>query len=342
MGGPDALASRVVALAGESVLARAVRQAVLRAAADERHVLIVAEAGLDAEGVARLVHEAGPLAGAPCVVVDCAASDAASLEATLFGFVAPPRRRDGSAWRPAALERVGPEGGVYAARGGTLVLANIVESPAAVQGRLARLVRDGEMLAGERRRPVPFDVRLVATAPPTIEADVEEGRFRPDLFRRLATLRIDLPPLRQRVEDLPVIVARLLEECCRAAAVPPKHLTRAALAVLAALPWRGNLRELRTVLERIVTSVADQTVQVEQVLAHVRWQTPMVALRPNGPLREARRQFERAYVAAVLEQYGWRMSEAARALGVQRPNLYRKLRQLGLARLGLGRGRSKS
>ncbi len=341
VGRPEELAEHLVELVGRSPLARAVRQAVWRAAAGERPVLVVAEPGVDAEGVARLIHRTGRRAAAPFVAVDCATPDPAALEAALFGSLAPRRGTDRPAARTGGLERVGVKGCLSAARGGTLLLANAVDLPASAQGRLARLLRDGELIVEPRKRPDRFDVRLVATAPPTIDAEVQDGRFRPDLFRRLAAERIDLPPLRRRGEDLPLIVERLVEEGCRAVGAAPKHLTQAALALLAALPWRGNLEELRGVVARLVASVEGETVQVEHVLAHVPWPGGSVAIRPNGTLREARRQFEREYVAAVLERHAWRMSEAARELGIQRPNLYRKVRQLGLLRVGLPRGRSK-
>lgn len=323
-----AQAAAPVELLGDSVAARASREAVLRAATVTRPVLVVAEAGLDAAEIARFIHRVGPRAAAPFVAVDCAALDAEGLEVTLFGA----GRTERAGTRAIGLERVSPDSRLNAARGGALVLLNVVELPASLQGRLAGLVRDGEMIVGRTRRVVPFDVRLLATSPPTIDDDVGEGRFRPDLFRRLAAVRIDVPPLRQRPDDVAAIAGQLLRESCRSAGVPPKQLTQAAAALLAAFPWRGNIRELREAMARLVTSVKEDVVHVEHVLAHVGWESPLVASRPNGTLRDARRQFEREYVAAVLERHGWQMSAAARELGLQRPNLYRKVRQLGLVR----------
>lgn len=328
-----------VALLGQSPVVRAAREAVLRAASGEEHVLIVAEAGLEAEEIARVIYLRSSRTGAPFVLVDCASCDPTSLEATLFGTSAF-RHRGRQGGGATALERVGPDGCIRAARGGVLVLANVVELPASVQSRLARLVRDGEMMVGRAARPAVFDVRLVATGPPTIDTDVLEGRFRSDLLRRLAGVRIDVPALRQRPEDLPVVAARLLEASCRAAGVASKHLTQAAVALVGALPWRGNIGELRAVMDRLVRGVSEEVLQVEHLLGYVRWEGSPGPVRPNGTLREARRQFEREYVKAVLERHAWRMGAAARELGILRPNLYRKVRQLGLLRASAPRGRS--
>jgi two-component system nitrogen regulation response regulator NtrX len=155
---------------------------------------------------------------------------------------------------------------------------------------------------------------------------VAEGRFRPDLFRRLSPARLDVPPLADRPEDIPTLVVRLMLDVSPDATARP--FTEAALGLLAALPWPGNLAELRDVVHRLAALPAGP-VKVEDVLAQIRVAGPRPA--PElGSLREARRRFEREYVAAVLMRHGWRMSEAARTLGIQRTNLYRKARQLGI------------
>jgi DNA-binding NtrC family response regulator len=194
--------------------------------------------------------------------------------------------------------------------------------------RLARLARDGEaLLDGE---PVPVDVRIVASAPPTIDEDVHEHRFRADLYRRIANSRIDLPALRERPDDVPALAERVLLEVCAALVVPPRTFTQAALALLSALNWPGNLAELRTVIERVVAESSGPVVQIEQVVPALQLKRASGPFLPAGKLRDARLRFERDYIAAVLQQHGWRVAEAAETLGIQRPNLYRKARQLGI------------
>jgi DNA-binding NtrC family response regulator len=163
-----------------------------------------------------------------------------------------------------------------------------------------------------------------------IDSDVRESRFRADLFRRLAVSRIDLPPLRDRLEDVPALGARLLEDLSAAAGLPPRSFTPAALALLAALSWPGNLAELREVVERVMADTGDQVIQIERLLPALQLDRANTAFVPAGNLRDARLRFERDYIAAVLQHHGWRMADAAQTLGIQRPNLYRKARQLGI------------
>lgn len=291
-----------------------------RSASARGGLLILAEAGIDTEAIAREIHLRSPRASAPFVRVTCALADPAALERELFGD---------RAGKAGELETVSEGSRVAAARGGTLFLQDIAELPAPAQARLARLARDGEMeVSGVGE--VPFDVRLMASSTPDLDAEAEEGRFRADLHRRLGSTRIEPPPLRQRADDIPLLAAHLTRELCGARGLPPKTFAPAALTLLAALPWHGNSGELRTVLERVIVTASDEVVQLEDLLAHIKLDGAPKLLSPNGSLREARLRFEREYIAAVLQHHRWRMSDAAKALGIQRPNLYRKARQLGI------------
>jgi len=287
-------------------------------------VLIEAEPGLDPEAVARAIHQGGR-SGERFLRLDCAGTDAVDLEAALFGT------RGNRRHRGSALEVVSDKGLVVRAGEGTLFLANIPELPASTQGRLARLLRDGEMTVRETRHVASLGARVTAAAGPALPQDVEEGRFRDDLYRRVGTLRVEIPPLRRRPDDLAAITAVLIETICRNAGLPLKKPTPMALTLLKACPWRGNTRELRTFLERVVLDAASETIQLEDLLAHVRLDGRPAPAAPTRELREARRQFEREYIAAVIRHHHGRMVDAARALGLQRTNLYRKIRQLGIA-----------
>ena len=304
-----------------------------KAASSRRHVLIVAEPGLDIEEVAREIHAGGPTASGPFVTVDCPATDPIQVEQDVLGGKPARRTRRSS----APLEVVSPDSRLATARGGTLFLMGVNELPASVQVRLAWLLRDGEVRVDGSRRPAKVDVRLIASTVTTLEADVDEGRFRSDLYRQLSRIRIELIPLRQRAKDIPAMVQHLMQDICDAAGVPVKTFTEAALALLSSLPWRGNTRELRAVLERVALAEPEAVAQVEDVLEHVRLDTRSMPIRPNGNLREAKTQFEREYIVAVLRRHGWRMREAADELGIGRTNLYRKARLLGIQRVKAGR-----
>lgn len=193
---------------------------------------------------------------------------------------------------------------------------------------MARVARDGRVLIsgdGSAAR-----VRLIADAPVTIDGAVLSRRFRKELYRRLATSRLDLPPLRDRREDVPDIATRLLEQVCSARQVSRRRLADTTLALLSALDWPGNLAELRSLLERVVDDTADDVIRIEQVVPALQLDRGRPPFTPAATLRQARMRFERDYVSSVLQQHGWRVAAAARTLGIQRPNLYRKARQLGI------------
>ena len=261
-----------------------------------------------------------PHSAAPYVIVECANGDAARLDRVLFGATAGDP--------PTDLESVSSDSRIAAARGGILFLQDVAELPAGPQARLARIARDGEVRID--RAPIPTAFRLVASAPPGIDGDVSSHRFRADLYRRLSAVRIDMPPLRERAEDVPALAVRLAEDICATRGIGARTFTQAALALLTALTWPGNLAELHEVIDRVVTETREDVIHVEHVLPALHLHRAPVPFAPTGNLREARLRFERDYVAAVLQHHDWRMADAARTLGIQRPNLYRKARQLGI------------
>jgi NtrC-family two-component system response regulator AlgB len=307
-------------LEGHSPAITRVQELVRRAALLDGGVLLTAERGADVDSVARELHRRSHRAAAPCITVECDGADASRLVQQLFG-TAPPLA-------PTELESISPGSRIAAARGGTLFLKDVTELPAAVQARLARIVRDGEVLVDGQ--PTATDVRFVAGASPSVDAEVHAHRLRSDLFRRLAAVRIELPPLRSRLEDVPAMAARVLEELLAERGLKPRAFTQAALALIAAVTWPGNLRELQAAIARAVGESGDHDIQVEHLLPSLHLQRTPARFVPTGNLREARLRFERDYISAVLQHHAWRMADAAQTLGIQRPNLYRKARQLGI------------
>jgi DNA-binding NtrC family response regulator len=293
-----------------------------RAAESDDSVLIVAEAGFCPERIARSIHQASPRASEPFITIDCA-DDHASVVHRLFGTDRHTHVGYEVAHGGSAIAEVGR---------GTILLSDVSEMPAAAQLRMSRLLRDGELRV--RRTMAAIEFRVMASAAPSLEADVHQRRFRPELYRRLQRLRVDVPPLRDRAIDLPVVIDAALAETCRSRQV---HCTLAPAArtALAALRWAGNLDELRTVLARLVDRCAGGAIRQEDVLADLQQMKshPRTGIQAFTSLREARQSFERDYIASVLESSGWRMTEAARILGIERANLYRKTRQLGITRL---------
>ncbi|PYR42360.1 MAG: hypothetical protein DMF93_06065 [Acidobacteria bacterium] len=296
---------------------------VTRASAMRAGVLIRGEEGTGRQIAARAVHAQNGAAGA-FVAIDCAAHDGDDLDDALFGRAARSRHGEGP-----DLERVGERGALYRARGGTIYFQNVAEAPARVQARVARVLRDREAVFAETGQPIDFDVRPMAGVDPEFDVAVSEGRVRDDLLRRLAVIRIDMPPLRRRREDIPALANYFLRDICASRRLPPKVVSRPALLLISALPWRGNAAEMRTLLETVVGAVPDSRgIGLEDVLAHVRLDGGSTSFPDGGTLKQARSRFEREYIGSVLEQHKGRISEAAVALGIQRTNLYRKMRAL--------------
>jgi DNA-binding NtrC family response regulator len=311
---------------------RIVMELVRRAAPGRCGIVVTGERGSGHEMIARAVHSHGPRPDAPFVSFDCVGSADDDIEAALFGSAS--GTREGRSPERRTLERIGTDGRLHAARSGTIFLKNVLELPARVQMRLVRVLRDREVvLEGDGDRPArPFDVRPIASVEGSLEGALEEGRLRPDLYERLSLIRMDVPSLRERREDIPVLASHFVKALCRSNGVPLKTLTRPALTLLQALPWRGNAPELRGLLERLVLLIPHGLIRLEDVLAHTQIESSVSPTGLDATLRQARNRFERDYIAAVLHHQHGRIAEAARVLGIQRTNLYRKMRRLNLIR----------
>ena len=310
------------ALAGSSLEVTRARQASETAMTERSPLLLVAEEGFDTASIAHWVHE-GSRSGLPFVMVNPAHEEPGEIETALFG--------SGSRNGAQNVEVLGAGSAFLRAGRGTIFIDGIAELPSVVQRRLARLLRDGEARSGGRVA-APLEARVIASAQPTIHNDVSEGRVRADLYRRLASQEVVVPPLRTRPADFASLVPAVAAEVSRRLDRPAPTFTQSALTVLAALPWRRNLQELDALLERILRAAPDDGIKQEDVLAQLSFDGAFSRRAPSASLREARLRFERDYIAAVLEQHQWRMSDAARALGIERANLYRKTRQLGISR----------
>jgi len=311
------------ALAGSSLEVSRARQACEEAMSERTPLLLVAEEGFDTAAIARWIHE-GSRGGEPFVMVNPAHEEPGEIEVALFG---PAPRNNGS----HPVEVLGSGSAFLRAGRGTIFIDGIADLPAVVQRRLGRLLRDGEAKAAGRV-PAPLQARVMASALPSIHSEVSDGRVRADLYRRLASQEVVVPPLRMRPGDFVSLVPAVAADISRRLDRTVPTFTQSALTVLSALPWRRNLQELDALLERILRAAPDDGVKQEDVLAQLSFDGAFSRRAPSASLREARLRFERDYIAAVLEQHHWRMSDAARALGIERANLYRKTRQLGISR----------
>jgi DNA-binding NtrC family response regulator len=282
------------------------------------------------------VHASAQQASGAFVAVYCDTFAPADADAILFGLPAGQRNDGGAAGAPRGrYERVWPGGALHEAVNGTLYLRRIEEMPERTQSRLARVLRDGEALIGASNTPARLNIRPVAAVDLGFEREVSDGRIRPDLHKRFAATTITVPPLRERREDIPALASHFAACAAMEAGLPPKALSAPALSLLAAMPWRGNARELLDLIGPLVTATPDPEIGLEDLLQHLNLEDKAAsppAMRAAATLREARARFEREYIAAVLAQHKGRIPEAARSLGIQRTNLYRKLRSLRVPR----------
>ena len=325
-------------LFGESQLIREVLSHILKAAASKTGVMVSGEAGTGRGLVARAIHACGHASDAPFVPVYCNKLLPAEAERLLFGNSA---QGDGAPRPGGVREFVDPGSLLYNALGGTIYFRNLEELSSRVQARLATLFRDRELQTRRGGEAIPFTARPMTAVDLDFHAHVDEGRVRLDLYRRFAEFQIVLPALRDRREDIPALAQFFVDQACRSEASFGKTLDSGALAILAAMPWHGNSRELQSLLAGLVRKTPDPVITLQALLEHVRLDSagggPHVAL--GAPLREACARFEREYIAAVVARHHGRIRDAATSLGIQRTNLYRKLRALRLAKPnGMARG----
>ncbi|HJL14402.1 MAG TPA: sigma 54-interacting transcriptional regulator [Sandaracinaceae bacterium LLY-WYZ-13_1] len=317
---PLASSERFGRLAGRSVPMRRAFAMLERCAASEATVLIQGETGTGKEGAAEGIHDASPRADGPFVVIDCGALPTHLLQSELFGHV-----------KGAFTGAVDARSGAFeVAEGGTVFLDEIGELPLELQPKLLRVLaqRTIRRVGSTERREV--DVRLVAATHRPLDELVNSGAFRADLYYRLAVLRVTLPPLRERLDDLPVLVAALLDELGAEASARERLTSRAYLRRLRARSWPGNVRELRNHLERALVFEEE----VEPGPPDADDELPPEHVDPSQSWSQARAQaiarFEKAYLRALLERHAGNVSRAARAAGVDRVYVHRLLRKHGL------------
>jgi DNA-binding NtrC family response regulator len=308
-------------LIGRSRGMLAVYKQIAHAAGSDAPVLITGETGTGKELVAHAIHHHGRRAGRPFVPVNCASLAESLLESELFGHV-----------RGSFTGAVGDKKGVFEqAQGGTIFLDEIGETTPAVQVRLLRVLEQGEVRPVGASRVVTVDVRVVAATNRDLERAVREGTFRQDLYYRLNVVRIAVPPLRERRDDIPLLAAHVLGKMAGAKG-QARRLSSPALAALTAYAWPGNVRELENVLERVAVSPTGDTVDVEDLPAAFREPHPA---RLEGPLFEGLpplEEMEKRYLVHVLGVLKGNRTRAAEVLGIDRRTLYRMMERFGLDR----------
>jgi len=297
---------------------------VRRTAPSEGRVLVTGENGTGKELVARALHEGSRRKAGPFVKLNCAAVPAELIESELFGH-------ERGAFTGAVAAR---RGKFEQADGGTLFLDEVGDMPAAMQAKVLRVLQENEFERVGGQQTLRSDVRVVAATNKDLAAEVAAGRFREDLFYRLAVVPIHVPPLRERREDVPALAERFVAEACEKNGRRPMRLSRDALAALQSHAWPGNVRELRNLVERLAILSDGPEIgpaEVAAVLPGARKPRPD-RLREGVSFHDLVEESEREIILAALEAHAENVSDTARALGLERSHLYKKMRALGIRR----------
>ncbi len=301
----------------ESTAMKRVIQAVDQVAPSDATVFLQGESGAGKEVIARLIHQRSPRAGRPFVTVNCGALSETLFESEVFGHEA-------GAFTGATHQR---RGLFEQADGGTLLLDEITEVAEKNQVDLLRVLQEREIVRVGGHARIPVNVRVVAATNRDPREAVAEGRFREDLFYRLSVIPIVVPPLRERREDLPVLVAAFLQEFCARHDRPARTFSGPAMQALLAFPWPGNVRQLRNLVERLVITSPGSAIEIQDLPEEVR--SPR--LNDTLDLKERVREAEREAILRALELSGGHRERAADALGVSIRTLHYKMRALGLS-----------
>jgi two-component system nitrogen regulation response regulator NtrX len=321
---------------GDSTGLKQIMAAIGRAAPTNATVLITGESGVGKELVARTIHRNSLRSRERFVQVNCAAIPEELIESELFGH-------EKGSFTGATEKQVGK---FEQADRGTIFLDEVGDMSAKTQAKVLRVLQEGEVERLGSARTIKVDVRVIAATNKNLEEEIEKGNFREDLYFRLAVIPIPVPPLRERPDDVALLVRHYMEYFSRENNVRPKRISQAALDALGRYRWKGNIRELRNTVERlnIMTSgdVIDLADLPESVRSPAAWSAVssgggggLAAPKPGaegadakvGTLREFKENAERMFLVGKLRENGWNISKTAEVIGTPRSNLYKKLEQ---------------
>ncbi|MEK7267726.1 MAG: sigma-54 dependent transcriptional regulator [Nitrospirota bacterium] len=301
-------------LVGESQKIRDLREQMEMAARSNSRVLIFGESGTGKEVAARLLHEKSPRDGKPFVEVNCAAIPQELIESELFGH------EKGSF--TGAFEK--KNGKFELADGGTLFLDEIGDMSLQTQAKVLRVIETQEFQRVGGNKNINVDVRIIAATNKDLREEVKKSSFREDLFFRLNVIPLFVPPLRERKDDIPILVEYFLDSLAEEYGKPPRKILPAALKYLQSYDWPGNVRELKNVIERLVIMTPSNIIDAKNLFIPV--EHDGADYFQYKTLKDARDAFEKDYIAKKLEENNWNISRTAEILDVERSNLHRKIK----------------
>jgi len=312
-------------LVGNSPAINHLRQTIERVAPSNSRIMLIGPSGSGKELVARAIHELSSRSGAPFVTLNAASITPERMEIELFGT-----ESNGGERKVGALEE---------AHRGTLYLDEVADMPRETQGKILRVLVDQqfERVGGTKR--VKVDVRIISSTARDLDRMIAEGRFREDLYHRLAVVPILVPPLSERREDIPLLVDHFMHQITNQVGIKPRRLGEDAMAVLQAHDWPGNIRQLRNNIERLMiltrSDDGDAPITADLLPSEIGDVMPRVPTQSDQhimalPLREARELFEKEYLLAQINRFGGNISRTAEFIGMERSALHRKLKSLGV------------
>jgi DNA-binding NtrC family response regulator len=315
------------AILGESGRVKEVLAIIDQVAPTDSSVLITGENGVGKELVAKAIHRKSKRRDQPLVEVNCAAIPNELIESELFGH-------EKGSFTGATNQRVGK---FEAADGGTIFLDEIGDMSVNAQAKVLRALEERKVERVGGNRPIEVNVRVIAATNKNLIEAIKLGKFREDLFHRLNVIPIHVPPLRDRREDIPLLVHAFAEEICRRNGIAVKAFSNDAIQKLKSMEWGGNIRELRNIVERLVIMsphAAIEGSQIERFGGGTSRVQSDELLGGGGTFQEFKDRAEAAYIKKKLAEYGWNISRTAEALDIQRSHLYNKMKKFGLAREG--------
>jgi len=323
----EKVSGELTPILGESPGIRNIKETIQRVAPTEARVLITGEAGTGKELVAKWVHKLSHRNEGPVVEVNCAAIPSELIESELFGH-------EKGSFTGATKQRIGK---FEQAHGGTLFLDEIGDMSLSAQAKVLRALQENTITRVGGDRSIPVDVRVIAATNKDLLSQIGEHQFREDLYHRLAVILIHVPPLRERRGDVPVITENIAERIARRNGLDPKPFTRDALTALSNFDWRGNVRELHNVVERLTILSQGERITELDVERYVHpggaSGNPIIGLLDRfDQFSDFRDSAEKLFIEHKLTQNDWNISRTAEAIGIQRSHLYNKMSKYDISR----------
>lgn len=325
--------SKVRSILGESQAIGKIKETIDRVAPTDARVLITGANGSGKELVARWLHEKSNRANGQLVEVNCAAIPSELIESELFGH-------EKGSFTSAVKQRIGK---FELAHSGTLFLDEIGDMSHSAQAKVLRALQENKITRVGGEKEIEVDVRVVAATNKDLLKEIEQGNFRMDLYHRLSVILIHVPPLVERKDDIPLLTQSFLEEICSEYGMPVKKISEGAMDALKALPWTGNIRELRNMVERLII-LSDKTITENDVKVFANPAGPVTAVNGSAAaapqtdfdqfanFQEYKDYAEREYIKFKLEKNNWNVSKTADDIDIQRSHLYSKIEKYGLKR----------